>query len=456
MSDALVLKGIIERAGVKVSDSGVAWLGSALNPFSDYQQELVGFPDSNAQPSVVMMYSSQSNVTAPISAAGGNYDCYVVSTSMDADSTSTGFCANVNGGNVVYNSSAYATHVFEVHPLTIMTGPANSDVSPLSTAGTEFVQGLNSRNVPNMFGRVIAQGFEVTNTTAEIYKQGTVTCALVPAVPDQDVTLNLIDSQKAASDMPQHCKINPRFPVNIAELTAIPQSCRWEAAKGAYVVPRLSGVPAVERSDAYAGLFFYDDTHQAAFTPSTGFNPAPTIIKPTLTTSAHNSFSNAVAYFQGLSNQTTLTVTYRTIMEYFPDANSQLITQASPSAVYDPFVMQIYNEAVKTAPFAVPVGQNAAGDFFRKVLGAVRYAAPTIAAAISIPFPRAGNVVAMTGKMANASYKVMQKQKAKRARKRTPAVMEFRNAPMARTIQYGPNPNQRPSTALVPYTGRTR
>lgn len=418
MSDSAVLKAIIERSGVKVSDSGVAWLGTALNPFSDFQQNLVGYPDANAQPSNVMMYSSQLNVTAPASAAGGNYDCYIVDTAVDCDPSITcGYiAADAHNSVADYTSVGYPV-VSTVYPLTVMTGPSGADVSPLSTAGTEVVQGLFSRNIPKMFGRVIAKGFEVSNTTAEIYKQGTVTCAIVPAVPDQAINVELVDTAAVAESQVQIMKVNPRFPVTVSELRTIPQSSQWEAAKGVYFVPRISSSPYIERPDLPTGNYFYDGTHQVVSAAKSGYVYGGKTF-PVLSTSAHDTFSTGVAFFQGLSNQTTLTVSFRTVVEYFPDPGSQLITEASPSAVYDPFVLQIYNEAVKVAPFAVPVGQNAAGDFFRKVLGAVRYAAPVIAAAVSIPFPRAGNAVMMAGRMAKASGRVVRKQQKKKKAKR--------------------------------------
>jgi len=55
----------------------------------------------------------------------------------------------------------------------------------------------------------------------------------------------------------------------------------------------------------------------------------------------------------------------------------------------------------KQAPYAVPVGQNAAGDFFRKVLGAVKSVAP-IASKVLTPFPVVSRVVGAIGAGANA------------------------------------------------------
>jgi len=122
---------------------------------------------------------------------------------------------------------------------------------------------------------------------------------------------------------------------------------------------------------------------------------------PAVPACASSSFCTGHAYFTGLSPETTLSVTYRTFVEYSPPATSDFYTEVTPCAEYDPHVFEVYNMVAKQAPYAVPVGQNAAGDFFRKVLGAVKTVAP-IASKLLTPFPIASRVVGTIGAGAQA------------------------------------------------------
>lgn len=389
MSDAQEVSRIISNSGRAVSAAGSAWLSSCLNPYSDFQQQLVGYPDMNTQPSVVLMYSSQMDVTAPASAAGGNWDCCIYTIPVD----STGGYGVVSTSNecCVYDHASLPSTT--IWGLTSCSNAAGADVSLMSSTAARA--GLNSRNVTGQFGRVIAKGFEVNNTTAEIYRQGNLTVALVPSCPRKDVTISYIDTNAtpwvAAS---KHCFEMGTMPETLAQVRAIPQSAQWEAAKGVYFVPRMSSPPDLNM-EYRSGLMYTSST--VVYSPAvlSSFSGTPT----TASTSV-DSFCGVVAYFSGLSNQTTLTVSYRTIVEYFPSPSSNLISEASPSAAYEPSVLQVYNEVVKQAPYAVPVGQNAAGDFFRKVLGAVRTVAP-IASKVLTPFPVLSRAASTVGSVAN-------------------------------------------------------
>lgn len=394
MSDAQEVSRIISNSGRAVSAAGSAWLSSCLNPYSDFQQQLVGYPDMNTQPSVVLMYSSQMDVTAPASAAGGNWDCCIYTIPLD----STGSYGVLPTLNDCFGYDHASLSGIPIWGLTSCSNAAGADVSLMSLTAARA--GLNSRNVAGQFGRVIAKGFEVNNTTAEIYRQGNLTVALVPSCPRKDVTISYYDTNATPwRDASKHCFEIGTMPETLAQVRAIPQSAQWEAAKGVYFVPRLSSSPDLNM-EYRSGLLYTSTTGVFGPTVLSGVSGTPSIASTSV-----DSFCGGVAYFSGLSNQTTLTVSYRTIVEYFPSPSSNLISEASPSAAYEPSVLQVYNEVVKQAPYAVPVGQNAAGDFFRKVLGAVRTVAP-VASKVLTPFPvlsrAASTVGSVAGRVNNA------------------------------------------------------
>lgn len=378
----------------KVSSAGAAWLGSALNPYSDFQQDLVGYPDVNTQPSVVRMFSTQTTLSCP-SGVSSNWDCAIYSTPID--STGAVSVARLTDGTVYYTSTALSST--SLWGLTAVSAAAGSDVSLLSATATRT--GLNSRNVVGEQGRVIAKGFEVNNTTADIYKQGTMTVALVPACTEQDTSVLYVDAAASPVNLAtMHCKSIASFPETLAEVRAIPQSSQWEASKGVYFVPRLTMAPPVIK-ETVAGVAYETSTGSVA-SAVTSIDSTHAVVStniPIISTCAHDSFCNGVAFFSGLSSQTTLTLSYRTVVEYFPRPSSNLVSEATPSAAYEPEVFEVYNQVVKVAPYATPVDQNAAGDFFRKVLGAVRTVAP-IASKVLTPFPLASKAVGLVGRAA--------------------------------------------------------
>jgi hypothetical protein len=132
--------------------------------------------------------------------------------------------------------------------------------------------------------------------------------------------------------------------------------------------------------DGAAGGNFYPQLPDAfaAVTGGTTYMPAwvPTNI---------SSFNPAVAVFSGLSIQTTLTVTVRSYVEYFPTVGHPYMPLCAPSPVLDMKALAAYSIAARAAPYAVPADMNPAGEYFRMVLKILRAVAPSIAGALGNP-----------------------------------------------------------------------
>jgi hypothetical protein len=94
------------------------------------------------------------------------------------------------------------------------------------------------------------------------------------------------------------------------------------------------------------------------------------------------------AFFTGLSNQSSLTVTLNCWIEYFPSPIDQsLVVLATPSPRYDLIAQEIYSEALADMPVGVMVKENGLGDWFKDTVAKVSsWAAPALSA---VPHPLA-------------------------------------------------------------------
>jgi len=105
-------------------------------------------------------------------------------------------------------------------------------------------------------------------------------------------------------------------------------------------------------------------------------------------------FHTSGVILEGLNPNSTFTVTLRTVWEVAPDygdANGAvLVPLTQPSPAYDPIAIELYQRAVAMLPVAVPVGMNAAGDWWDWVLAALGAAATPVATMVMGP---AGAVV---------------------------------------------------------------
>lgn len=351
---------------MNLSSDSSGWLLSCLDPYHDYQYSVEGLPDERTAPSVVQIHNQSLTVTAPAAAAGGNFDVNIVYTGLDCATTNLPRSNNQLSGSVhAYQSNALLTPP-QVGSLVIWAGAAGSTWSTGFLNGGEVQTALGSF-VGTDRGRLIGVAFEVHNTTAEIYKQGSLTVAqLSDSVCDAGTCL-YIDGASSVQSLAVQADHLPVRASTLGPLLSVPGSCTWPAADGVYAVPRMVNVPReVHRMGSSANRvpIIYGTDGLLASTEPTGF--AQNV--PIFPAAIPSGFTPVQVAMTGLSPQTTLTVTFRTIVEYFPALGSPLMPLADPSPVYDPLVFGAYSAIIRDAPFAVPVGQNAAGDYFRKIL----------------------------------------------------------------------------------------
>jgi len=254
--------------------------------------------------------------------------------------------------------------------------------------------------------RLVATGYEVHNTTPELYKGGSVTAykspgaptpgLLVPpgtgAIPDTLVTLPPLDQPSAA---------------------LYPNSKTWQASEGIYQVVSLSELsnPFVTPTPSIAGMVSPSSFQQL----SDGSGWLAYLPQSTSSVGIQSSCSHTLPFdvcgciFAGLNSNSTMQVTVKYVFERAPTiADPDLLVLAKPAPPYDAMAFEIYSRALDELPVAVPVSMNPLGEWFADVLDAVGKYGPAVGKAIGgMGVPFAGAVGQVLGTAASSAKKLM-------------------------------------------------
>ncbi len=377
-----------------LSKDGGEWLTLALDPFHDYEHQISGYPDIDGSQTVVSCYQYQSVVTAPAGVAG-NWDAHIFSLPQMSSQALTVGTESANWAT--FQEAAVANQVV-AGPLNIMSNASGQTLIPTIPANGTFSysnlpSGTNATDLVDGCTRLIGMGFEVVNTTADLNKQGSVTVYRMPQYRDGN---QIVWSNNAgtftASIAGERWR---RPPSSVAEANLLKGSRTWAARKGCYCVcaQNSSENPLKQLS-----------THTQLISPASGPGAASvawasqlttvgtsgSVSTATPTTTKSAPFDTTGAFFIGLSNSSSLTVTVKFYVERAPTyAEKALAVLASPSAALDYYALELYAQAISTLPVGVPVDQNAFGDWWRGVLRVVKMVAPKLGLSLAPWLPAA-------------------------------------------------------------------
>lgn len=375
----------------QITQQGKDWMTLALDPFHDYNHQVAGYPDADASHTVVQCFQWQEDISAPVAAA--NWDCHVYNLPQVVSRLDDTYFLDVNW---LSTTEANPAVPMPTGILNIVRNAAGTSTAPSIPATPNRVVTtlpvVNEINHARGISRIIGIGFEVHNSSAEIYKQGSVTTYRMPQLGStyQQVTLNNAGTFKAVTTG----QMWREPPGTVADANMLKGTRTWNASEGVYATCFQHSVhnPMAQLESA-----------QILFSPTSGPGAA-TIARasPYLTVGAAAvapncsgiaflpnktaPFHTTGAMFTGLSPETTLTVKVRVYIERAPTpSEADLAVLASPSAGYDVKALELYAAAVNMLPPAVKVGENAKGDWWRAILSVLKTAAGPIGLALN-PF----------------------------------------------------------------------
>jgi len=379
-----------------MTEAGKNWVTACVDPFHDTPINCTGFPDTANQSSVVQCVKLSSSISMPSAITTATWDCvfnldpcpqqYTLVPTRPSSTTLTPGGVDIIAGSGTIVSGGIDTNAYSAG--TAYDLISSSGLSPLTLPGT-YVSGPY---------RLIAVGFEVINTTSELYRQGTCTVyrqnspqVTAAATAPICVRANTTNAVTGLGYVPLLAYQAP--PQNIADAVVLAGSLQWEASKGCYVQGTLNSTICDINSNFTASPYFYNRSG------TNGLVAVPVLIPQGTggTIGNINYFPNPVdltnfnpcgAIFSGLSPQTTLTLNVHFFVERFPDVSQpDLVVLATPSPAYDPIALEFYSHIVRKMPVACKQGENSLGSWFK---GAVQTARDWVAPIASlIPHPAA-------------------------------------------------------------------
>lgn len=336
------------------------------DPYHDYNLRATGYPDGNALISVVQRFAGRYDLACPFAlTAGMSWDFHVFTTPFHSVTTTYAGTADVNMSVLSTGPSPISQPIGPVNVLYRLYDTVGSVVNTLLVALPAVDIATDQQR------RTVSLGFELHNTTPELYKSGSL------SVYRQPVQSSLMMPALAASSTmlwPSHliCQV----PYTIADVQLIPNSRVWEAKDGAYSVclPHPSNTfstPASANLVLRAGVL----------TNSVLLN------RYQLIGSSHSTYSplacSGVMSSRFTTADTTFTLDFRQIVESVPTSNNPtLMSFATTAPMADLAFMKIYKRMFNNIAPAVPVHFNAAGDWYRGILAVVKEVLPHIAAVL--------------------------------------------------------------------------
>jgi len=375
----------LENKGVMTTD-GKDWLLQALDPFYDGEHQVSGYPDRCSGKSVVQTVQRRLTLKCPASVTTGTWDAHIMflpelrdytTNNSQTGATTSSFPAQTSFSTATRQYSTFAggtkNYPFRA-PFNIVTCPTGNSTAPLSNTwdntGKEFY-GVDLSPYAYNQSRIIAGGFEITNTTPELYRGGSIICYEVQNTTQENINALLIEP----SSNKQSTNITSSSPPGLSSAAiSIPGATEWDASEGCYMILKQNKQENPPQDDVFKDrIFNYGSNDFVRTTPIPGFGLFGQVITTDLVYQPPQihpiPFNSCGAYLTGLNAQTTLSFNVRLFVETFPDASDQiLVPLMSPSPQYDYVALELYSRVTRELPVACVVSDNASGGWFDDVL----------------------------------------------------------------------------------------
>jgi len=343
------------------------WITCALDPYHDYVVGLEGMPDEVSMKSYVRVHNQT----------------LVVGANADDDSISVTF--NGSHGTPFQYGTLLTAGLADTGNPTVTNGPflvlrSATGVSPcLQTyaAGTATNLGNFATTLDTTIpSRLIGIGIEIHDTTQPLYQKGSIVAARVQG---DESSRQVVLTDTAGLFVAEQAPALHALPPTVAKMMSLPGALTTVSKEGAYVVPRLNNPakPAAffDGGDAVAHSLIFSEVALAAdsrvnYLAVSGVDSVES--QKSIFSAVPSGFEAVRIFLTGLSAESTFRITFRTIVEYFPDVSNPSqagIATNSPSYCPEAFVQ--YHRAAISLPVMVPIRMNAKGDWWKMVVKAL-------------------------------------------------------------------------------------
>jgi len=372
-----------------ITPGGRDFLIASLDPMHDNQlKDLSGWPDAETAASVTRLIKQSLTVKLPQSSTVSTYDVHFIHWPWLNAGT---FCTGQRINSLCnYGQPTTLPQILALGGMCVYIVPTGSSLD--LSLSPDFILTLDSvySDGPN---RIVGSGFEVVNTTAEIYKQGQLCVWRMPQ-SYLDPTTVQISGTGALTTPVSNISCTGMFlncpPRNFAEAMLVPGTRQWKAADGVYAVcPHISADNPASLPD-YTQPIIPTRSDTADKVPNgvpqnTGWNTysnqAFILVPPfdetsagvrTLRTQKIYPLHLCGSIFTGLTSNSTLTLSWNVFIETFPTlAQKDILVLSRPSSSLDEVALKLYGECLTSLPVGVPAADNPFGEWFAEVVESI-------------------------------------------------------------------------------------
>jgi hypothetical protein len=379
-----------------MTPEGMEWLICATDPFHDDRVRCPGYPDLSTVNSVAQVYTTTTSISAPAgqTAAWDLHVPFIPVTTLDSGvgPSRTPIQAYTFNGSGVLTGLAPQVQLYSGFNA-ISTSVTGTDW--LTTSGAGIINNATLA-IPSKFTsghfRLVSAGVEVVNTTAELYKGGSLTCYRAPSAIDDSMILRsttLATVPPTTLIIPEPVLSVSLPPTTQAEAATFTDSRTWAAEEGAYIVVTQTDIDnpykVLAQKDTLIKKTYDSSSTIANITNNTGYTAWSTTQSPLQTAIQGNSNSSALDFEEcgcilaGLNPNSTIQLTVKYYFERIPATTEpDLLAMAQCPPAFDGVALEIYSRCLSTMPVGVPVAENPLGEWFSSVLDTVSHIAPKI------------------------------------------------------------------------------
>lgn len=357
-------------------------LSLVTDPYHDYNLRATGYPDGLTTISAIKTYKERVSIICPfILGPGDTWYFHVHTTPLHASANMED--VHIQGNTIAFDGLPGSRQYLGPVNISYFRLNAGSVVEKRIVPLGQDVSLLPHRKTQR---RTVSLGFEIHNTSAELYKSGSLTIYRTPVV-DSSVDLWLSNnSTPSPSYVPYHSNMIASLPGSISQANLMPNSRTWEASRGAYCVALPS--PNNTMSNTYCNnmILTIDGTTYALH--GTGD------VASVKSNATYSPLANVGVYSSQYSdtNQTFM-LDIRQILELIPSPEDVVNMQyASSAPKEDTSFLKLYRAMFNQIPPGVYVAKNASGDWFRHIISIAKQYIPAVLAASPHPAVQALSV----------------------------------------------------------------
>lgn len=343
-------------------------LSLVTDPYHDYNLKATGYPDGIITISAIKRITGRTTISCPFTlAAGESWDFHVFTTPFHYKIQT----ANATLGGNTFEKQTGST---SLGPVNIFyrkyDGAGVITQSHIESIGNSAptVDESNSRQV-----RTVSLGFEVHNTTAELYKSGSLTVYRSPVVYNQVGCWY----KNGATTSPFSAMLIGSIPISLDAINLLPNSRTWDANQGAYCVtlPAPNNVlsPYIPNNVVIQGGILtssYNLLYDGAYATNASIGRMQTYSPVANSGVMSSKFKDA--------NQ-TFALDFRQILEEVPNTSDIVtLSYATTAPTCDKVFLKLYKNMFNQIPPGVPVSYNSAGDWFRSIIRIVKDTLPLL------------------------------------------------------------------------------